>query len=191
MTASGAQVPGDDERPQEDTGGQEASDAYAGGGAQAPVNLADVLQAIAKNPGVAEQIISRPGVMALISTFSGPLPHPELLQGYESTLPGSAERIVAMAEKYQDHQIGLERQQSRANTEFGRRGQRYGLIVAFGAFALAAYVAYLGQPAVAGVVAALDITALVGVFVLGNGLPLRRGRTGKSASEGGSAKSAD
>jgi uncharacterized membrane protein len=33
-----------------------------------------------------------------ISQFSGPLPAPEILQRYETILPGSAERILAMAE---------------------------------------------------------------------------------------------
>ncbi len=31
--------------------------------------------------------------------FIGPLPHPELLAGYEKASPGCAERIVEMAEK--------------------------------------------------------------------------------------------
>jgi len=39
---------------------------------------------------------------------SGPLPHPEILSGYEKVLPGSADRILKMAEKQQDHRISNE-----------------------------------------------------------------------------------
>lgn len=39
------------------------------------------------------------------SSFSGPLPPPEILQGYESVLPGSAERIFVMAEKEQQYRL--------------------------------------------------------------------------------------
>lgn len=39
----------------------------------------------------------------------GPLPHPDTLARYEEVLPGSAERILAMAERQSDHRMGLER----------------------------------------------------------------------------------
>lgn len=42
-------------------------------------------------------------------SFSGPLPHPDLLAGYEDVLPGAAERIIAMAENQAAHRIHLER----------------------------------------------------------------------------------
>lgn len=31
--------------------------------------------------------------------FSGPIPHPSIVEGYEKILPGAADRILAMAEK--------------------------------------------------------------------------------------------
>ena len=37
------------------------------------------------------------------ATFSGPLPPPALLQGYENIKPGFAERIVQMAEGEANH----------------------------------------------------------------------------------------
>lgn len=42
--------------------------------------------------------------------YQGPLPLPNHFEGYERVLPGSAERIIAMAEKEQDHRIGQEKQ---------------------------------------------------------------------------------
>jgi uncharacterized membrane protein len=34
--------------------------------------------------------------------FSGPLPPPQILERYEKTLPGAADRLLTMAEKHQD-----------------------------------------------------------------------------------------
>ena len=43
--------------------------------------------------------------------FSGPLPDPQNLQRYEQILPGSAERIMAMAETQLAHRIQNKRGQ--------------------------------------------------------------------------------
>ena len=39
--------------------------------------------------------------------FSGPIPPPQVLKQYEEIIPGAGERILAMAEKEQDHRHGL------------------------------------------------------------------------------------
>lgn len=42
------------------------------------------------------------------SMFQGPLPHPEVLAGYEKTLKGAADRILTMAEEQSRHRRDLE-----------------------------------------------------------------------------------
>ena len=42
--------------------------------------------------------------------YQGPLPLPDQIAGYESALPGSAERIISMAEKEQNARIERENQ---------------------------------------------------------------------------------
>ncbi|WP_278925353.1 DUF2335 domain-containing protein [Staphylococcus auricularis] len=44
-------------------------------------------------------------------TKSGPLPDPKDFEEYEEVLPGSADRIVKMAEKNQSHRIEIEKQE--------------------------------------------------------------------------------
>ena len=59
-----------------------------------------------------EDVSAVPGeiiVGAGLSHFSGPLPHPEIMAGYEHTLPGSAERILHMTEEAQRHRHTMER----------------------------------------------------------------------------------
>ena len=44
-----------------------------------------------------------------ITQWDGPLPPPEAFQSYENTLPGAAERLLAIAESWHQHQIEQER----------------------------------------------------------------------------------
>ncbi len=41
--------------------------------------------------------------------FSGPLPHPDILERYERILPNAAERILRKFEEQADHRTSLER----------------------------------------------------------------------------------
>jgi len=49
------------------------------------------------------------------SSFSGPLPPPVVLREYNLVVPGSADRIVAQAERQTEHRITLETQVVRSD----------------------------------------------------------------------------
>lgn len=53
-------------------------------------------------------------------SYEGPLPLPRAMADYEAILPGSAERIMRMAEREQEHEHHVERQL----LEIKHRGQR-------------------------------------------------------------------
>lgn len=57
--------------------------------------------------------VAGPRVTSIVTTasFSGPLPPPALLEAYERTQAGLADRIVRMAESEQSHRQGLERRE--------------------------------------------------------------------------------
>jgi uncharacterized membrane protein len=59
--------------------------------------------------------------------FHGPLPLPQLLEGYEKVVPGSAERIIRMAEEQQAHRHSLEQQALRSES----RNSLFGIVCAF------------------------------------------------------------
>ena len=54
-----------------------------------------------KSPSPVESPSSQQSVTVRAATFSGPLPPPDLLDAYERTSPGLADRIVKMAEREQ------------------------------------------------------------------------------------------
>lgn len=99
--------------------------------------------------------------------YSGPLPDAEYLERCEALCPGFTTRVVAQWEDQSRHRQALERVAVSAEVSAQSRGQVYGLAVALAGFGVCAYAVAVHEPTVAGVIAALDITGLVTVFVLG------------------------
>lgn len=48
-------------------------------------------------------------------TYSGPIPHPQLLKEFNDVIPNGADRIMTMAEKQSGHRITLEEKVVNAN----------------------------------------------------------------------------
>ena len=59
--------------------------------------------------------------------FSGPIPPPSIIEGYERVLPGSADRIITMAEKQSEHRQKMEEKMISAES----RDSLLGIIFAF------------------------------------------------------------
>lgn len=55
------------------------------------------------------------GLIAQQMSYSGPLPPSSEMRKYEEIAPGSAERILAMAEKEQEHRHASEAQENQVN----------------------------------------------------------------------------
>lgn len=110
-------------------------------------------------------------VMAIVHTersvFSGPLPHPDLLKGYEEAQPGAANIIINMATKEQDHRHHMEDEMLKQRSRKQNRGQMYGcgLAVFFGLVAFA--LAILDHEIIASVVFGTTIIAALIIYVLG------------------------
>ena len=84
--------------------------------------VADFLE---KLPPEVQQAVCR--VTAQHSVYSGPLPPPEVLAGYDKVLPGAAERILSLAEGEAGHRREMERKI--ASQEGSER--MFGLLLAF------------------------------------------------------------
>lgn len=76
--------------------------------------------------------------------FMGPIPHPEILSGYEKVSPGSADRIIRMAEEQAHHRQELEKIKYKAESRDGLLGILAGFLLGAssigGAIAIAAIV---------------------------------------------------
>ena len=108
--------------------------------------------------------------------FRGPLPPPSILQAYERVSPGLTETIVSQWTTETEHRRKMdtqvvahiqatETQDAKTERQLAKWGQALGFTVAIVGFALAAFIAWLGHPGWAVAIGALDVVALVAVFV--------------------------
>lgn len=75
-------------------------------------------------------IVSRVTSLLVREQFSGPLPHPKHLLGYEEISPGAADRIISMAERDQSHQIQMDKDILAAE----KSDRKLGMWLGWGAF---------------------------------------------------------
>lgn len=73
--------------------------------------------------------MSLSGLTAIEEHFSGPLPHPIILSQYKDVLPDAPERIMAMAEKQQEHRFGLENSVVKGDIKRANTGLILGFIL--------------------------------------------------------------
>lgn len=104
-------------------------------------------------------------ILQQIQSFSGPIPPPEHLEGYERVQPGLAERIVSMAEKEQASQLECDKIYVEGPVKATQRGQWMGFAIAI-FFAIASTVlGILGETAVAITLGGGTLVSLVTIFV--------------------------
>jgi uncharacterized membrane protein len=117
--------------------------------------------------GSRQEILRRITTVVYSEQFSGPIAHPKHLREYESILPGSADRIIGMAEAQQKHQIAMDNKV--VDKEYGDR--RWGMIIGaamfVGLIGCALVSAVMGNNVAAGFFLTTAAIGGVGLFVNG------------------------
>ncbi len=114
--------------------------------------------------------------------FQGPVAHPEILRGYDEIVPGTAQRMIQLAEDESLHRRGLENESSRANIfaqkkqleiaeqqsvsafESDRTGQYLGALVSLSCIGGAVFLALDGREIAAAALSALPTAAVIQAF---------------------------
>lgn len=97
--------------------------------------------------------------------WHGPMPPPAAVRGYEDILPGSAERILSMAESQVAHRHAIESHVVRSNVDRERIGQYIGAALA-ALIIIGGFIAIFTNHSTAGLVVLLPgLVGLVGLFV--------------------------
>lgn len=131
-----------------------------------PQDLKNILATL--EPDVQEKILQSFSLNVTRSTsFRGPLPPPEHLEGYNRVVEGGAERIFRMAERQSEHRVGLEDHSVKEGLKQSGRGQWFGFVLALVLIASAVFLAVNGHDVVAGILGGTTIVGLVTVFVIG------------------------
>ncbi|WP_419165864.1 DUF2335 domain-containing protein [Candidatus Palauibacter sp.] len=100
-------------------------------------------------------------------TITGPIPPPQLLCQYEELLPGSADRIIRMAEKATDHEMETGKRVVEGVLAERRRGQLSGTLVVFAVLVCSGWALYLGHEDFAMTLGGWTLTGVAAIFVLG------------------------
>jgi len=93
-------------------------------------NLPAPLREALSQPGVSPQLVSMTLAAFSASSWADPLPPADQIRAYEEVLPGSADRILAMAERQQEHRQNLERVTVDEAASRSRWGLRLGFVLA-------------------------------------------------------------
>ena len=88
-----------------------------------------------------------------------------MYRGYEEVNPGSADRILRMAENEQEHRTAWEQKALKLNGLNAVAGQYIGLVIALACIGCATYLALNDKTVVAVILGGVSVTTLVGHFL--------------------------
>jgi len=111
-----------------------------------------------------------PGVLSGGAAFPGALPNPDILEKYEKVLPGTAKKIMDIAEEQAAREAALEESAVGTDVSNSRLGLWFGFIVALIAVVGGTVAAISGHPVFGGVLGAGAMASLAGTFVYGTRL---------------------
>lgn len=124
-------------------------------------------QRTARPPIQSQQTDGGPLVRQAEISYSGPLPPPGVLKGFEQVLPGAAERIFVMAEKQLDHRIDIEKAAVESGIRNSAAGIKAAVVIEAMLVAGSCYLAHLGLGAEALKVMGGSVVMLAGAFGVG------------------------
>ena len=97
--------------------------------------------------------------------YIGPLPPAKDYRAYEAVHPGSADRILKMAESEQAHGQEMDREALAADKEIARRGQNYALIATAWLGGLGAALGFAGHDWLGGAFVVSSLVPIVAHFL--------------------------
>jgi uncharacterized membrane protein len=142
--------------------------------------LAEAVPQPQKRQEVRRQLVSY--VHDIQEVYSGPLPHPGHLEQFERTLPGSADRIIALAEREQAHRHAWEQRELRSSALTERIGLIGGIFVAVSLIVGAVLCAIYNMTAIGTALVATTAASMVPAIIKGRDWLKPRGQTGDVAT---------
>lgn len=118
--------------------------------------------------------LARQCVVSVAQAYSGPLPPPDLLAGFEHSCPGAADRIIRMAEQEAGHRRAMEAIIVNAGAaeiekqfDESKRGQVFAAFITISAIVAGTYLAMNGHEFSGGVIGIGGVGGIVTTFILG------------------------
>jgi len=97
--------------------------------------------------------------------YSGPLPHPEILNRYDEIIPGAAERILKMAENEQGHRLTMDKESTTNAIVMGYLGITFAFFAVIMLVCLVYYALSKGFDTAAATISVGAIASVASVFI--------------------------
>lgn len=100
-------------------------------------------------------------------SWSGPLPPPDILKGYNECFDGGAKAIFDLTKNQSDHRMGMEKTVITEELKQSNTGQIFGFIIALAFLIASVVLIWNGHETAGTVIGTVDLCSLVAIFVLG------------------------
>jgi len=120
-------------------------------------------------------------ITAASMEYSGPVPHPAILKGYEEIVPGSAKQIMDQAKRQTDHRIDLEKRLVASGIWRSYLGLSLGALIALTCTLGGCILVYLDHDTAGATIATASVIGLASVFVYGSRLQVKEPRQNTKA----------
>ena len=101
------------------------------------------------------------------SSFSGPLPPPELFDQYDKVLPGAAERILKMTESEQEHRHSLVGAVLKGDRHYRLLGMTFAFLILLGAIGGSVYLISIDKDLMGSLIFIIALAGIVRQFIQG------------------------
>ncbi len=132
-----------------------------------PEEVSKVLDTIIEKLPEEERDVTRAFLLSKMSLehFSGPIPHPRIIREYEEVLPGSANRILQMAENQQSHRHKMESLVIGSDIVMERLGLIAALVISMAIVLGGIYLIGSGKDIAGFAMVILQVAGVAGVFL--------------------------
>ena len=155
-----------EENENDDKETRDSDDSVNTTNSETPEEVDEALKAVEQLPEDQQEPIRRAlRSVTVAEAFSGPIPPPRVIEAYERIAPGSAHRILQMAEKQQDHRHSMEEAVVRSGIQRERWGQIFGFTLALAAIAGGFHLINTGRDPQGFTVLIGSIVTLAGTFL--------------------------
>lgn len=103
--------------------------------------------------------------IAKLEMYSGPIPHPDILEKYDKLDPGAAKLIIENGVKESEHRRNLENEAMRHTARDTARRDWMGFIIGVIIICVGAYLIYTGHTITGTVLSGVSAIGLVSLFV--------------------------
>lgn len=114
------------------------------------------------------QTINNNQVIEHREIFSGPIPHPQLLEQYERIVPGAAETIIKMASTQSEHRQYLEKKVISSDVVNSKIGLVFGFVIGMVGILSGVFVILMDHIFSGLLISGATLVSLVGTFVYGS-----------------------